>query len=256
MINVKNIGTIPIKAVILEEIVPADFLPSINSEVYSMRTSSGKLTSKQLEINVLPNNEDHTKRHKVQIFVNLEDSRNSDNLIEVGEFLEIRYPFKAITPDYNKDYNFPVEVTTFYPITTKTEDEEILKENFYQVKEELNPNALPGLEIIHKRRDLLIGKEIFPGRESDEFAISIMVQNDSNVEVSDIKITDSISESFEFVSSNIEEEISKDKEKDAFIISFLIDKILPYQEKEIRYYVKKKEDAKINYEELESFIFG
>ncbi|TXT61603.1 MAG: hypothetical protein BAJALOKI2v1_20056 [Promethearchaeota archaeon] len=256
LINIKNIGTNSIKGILIEETVPADFIPALDLNLFNVRTPSGKVKLENINLSISPDNDDASELHKLQILINLDEEGDSDYLIDVGEFLEMRYPFKAITPDYNKDYVFPLTVSAFYPVAKSVDNDDISKKYFYKVEQKLHPNDLPKLNIIHKRRDLLIGKEIFPGRELDEFAISILVKNDSNVEVSDIKITDEISESFEFVSSNVEEKIIEDKKTNGFVISFLIDKILPYQDKEIRYYVKKKEDASISYDELESFIFG
>jgi hypothetical protein len=256
LINIKNIGTNSIKGILIEETIPADFIPTLDPKLFNIRTPSGKVKSEKINLSIVPNNDDASELHKIQILINLREEEASDYLIDVGEFLEMRYPIKAITPDYNKNYIFPLTVSAIYPVAISAENEEINEKYFYKVKQELHPNELPKLDIIHKRRDLLIGKEIFPGRELDEFAISILVKNDSNVEVSDIKITDEISESFEFVSSNVEKKIIEDTETNGFAISFLIDKILPYQDKEIRYYVKKKENASISYDELESFIFG
>ena len=67
---------------------------------------------------------------------------------------------------------------------------------------------------------------------------------------------DTLSDSFEFVSSNIEHDISKPNKTREFTISFKLDQILPNQEKEIRYYVKKTGKDQGGYKELESYIFG
>ena len=45
---------------------------------------------------------------------------------------------------------------------------------FQRVKIPLNKNELPQIKIIHRRRNIEIGKEIYPGRNIDEFAISVL----------------------------------------------------------------------------------
>ncbi|MHA1488515.1 MAG: hypothetical protein ACTSRI_02535 [Promethearchaeota archaeon] len=249
LINIKNIGTIPVKGFLIKEEIPVDFIPPLKPSDFHVRTSSGKKDFENLRIAIIPCNQDPSVPHIIEIQINLDDM-NSGQLIDVDEFLEIRYPYKAITPDYKKTYNFPLKVNSYYP---KEKDEE---KNYYKIDNVLSQDELPRLKIIHKRRDLLIGKEIFPGRDLDEFGISILVNNNSNIELKDIKINDTISKSFKFISSNIDYKILKTNGKEEKTISFTIEGILPYQEKEIRYYVKNISGEDIDFDQLESFIFG
>jgi hypothetical protein len=94
------------------------------------------------------------------------------------------------------------------------------------------------LNVTHKRRKLMIGKEIFPGRSSDEFAIYITATNGSNTKLSDVSITDAFPNSFELVSSNIDHKLSKVDKLGERKISFSLDVLQPYQEREIMYYLK------------------
>ncbi|MFX1257350.1 MAG: hypothetical protein ACFFAN_05805 [Promethearchaeota archaeon] len=249
LINIKNIGTIPVKGFVMKEVIPADFLPPLNSSDLRIRTSTGKKNLGTIKFLISPNNDDPTIPHVLELRMNLDDI-NSNYLIGVNEFLEIRYFFNAISPSYKKNYEFPLEIKSFYPKENES------PQNYYSIEKILSRDEQPQLKVIHRRRDLLISKEIFPGRNDDEFAISIIVTNNSNIEVKDIKIKDTISKSFELISTNIKYGISESEGKSAYIISFIIDNILPFQEKEIRYYLKNISGENIDYEELESFIFG
>ncbi|MBD3194736.1 MAG: hypothetical protein GF317_06760 [Candidatus Lokiarchaeota archaeon] len=249
-VNIKNIGTTGVKGLYIKESIPADFIPSLDSEDYNIRTSSGKIKSNNFKLNIIPYDEDPEKEHLVEIMVNIDEERNI--LLEIDDFIKLTYNLKAITPQYKKYYEFPLEVFSYYPKFSEDQIEEI--DEVYSVYKKLETEKLPSLEIVHKRRNLLIGKEIFPGRTTEEFGISIIVKNNSNVEIKDIKIKDTISNAFKIISSNIDYKFENDKELGT--ISFLIDSILSYQEKEIRYYVKKKSGEKIDYAELESYIFG
>jgi hypothetical protein len=250
IINIKNTGNIPIKAILFKEEFPADFLPNFDLSNVKIRFSSGKSSFNNYQLKVSPNNKDHRKPHVLEFALNIENG-TIDKLLDQNEFLEIKYPFNAITPDYKKNYAFPLEVSSFYMINTQEEGDYV-----HSAYNELNKMKQPSIHVIHERRDFFIGKEIFPGRTLDEFVINIMIKNKSNIEINNIPITDSISKSFEIVSSNLEYKVSGSNDEDTSIISFLIESILPYQEKEIRYYVQNISGENIDFETLESFIFG
>ncbi|TXT66545.1 MAG: hypothetical protein BAJALOKI3v1_20008 [Promethearchaeota archaeon] len=248
-ITVKNIGTTPMKGIMVKDIIPADFAPPEDLTQFQISTSSGRDISDHVSIEVVPDNLDHSIPHDVKISLNL-DNIKSKVLIDVDEFLKISYPFKAIKPNHKKTYQFPLEVTHYYP------QEKRSPENFYYLNESLETEKLPKLDIAHKRRDLLIGKEIFPGRDVDEFAISIIINNNSNIEVNDIDINDTISKSFEIVSANTKYEIMESEIEGTDMISFTVESILPYQEREIRYYVKSKDGEIMDQEKLESYLLS
>ncbi len=253
VVMIKNLGTIAIKSMNLIEMIPSDFLPSFDSSEFQVRNSSGKISSNIIKVNIIPYDKDPTKSHQLELSLNLQKDSQSI-LMDVDDFLEIKYPLKAITPNHKKAYNFPLDYTIYFPYIHQHEKEaEIL---YYIIQSSVPSKLLPQLKVIHKRRDLLIGKEIFPGRELNEFGISVIVRNNSDVDVEEVIIKDTLSKSFKFISSNINYELEKSKAEKGDTILFTIEKIQPYQEKEIRYYVKKMDDKEIEYDELESFIFG
>ncbi len=249
LLIIKNIGTTPVKGLVIREEVPADFIPPIEKSDFRIRTSSGRKDFEDIKINIYPNNQDSSVPHIIEIAVNL-DATNSDSILDVDEYLEIRYFFNAIAPDHKKTYGFPLIVKSYYP------KDKFDQGKLYIIENELKQNELPELKILHKRRDLLVSKEIFPGRELEEFAISLMVINNSNVEVKNVKIKDTISQSFKFISSNIKSQISESDGTDSSLITFEIDNIFPFQEEEVKYYVKNISGEKISFDKLESFVFG
>lgn len=252
-INIKNKGTEDITAILIKELIPKDFTVPIDKSKYYLRTSEGKVDNENFNIKLDPQDEDHTKPHNLEIFIYQKDT-NNQNLIKTEDFIEIRYPLQAKSPDYRTNYQFPLNISTFYPMFSVQEAEEKLA---YVAEEDLKSDQLPNLDIVHKRRDLLIGKEIFPGKTVDEFGINVVVKNNSNIEVKNIEIKDTLSKSFEFISSNVKQKITESKDSDEYTIAFEVDKILPYQEKEIRYYVKKTGKNKTGgFKELESYILG
>jgi len=112
------------------------------------------------------------------------------------------------------------------------------------------------IKISHKRRKLTVGKEIFPGRSSNEFAIYIVAKNGSNIKLSEVNVTDTFPDSFELISANLEHKVSKSKNNGDQNISFTIDSILPFQEREIMYYLKNISSNDVKQSELESYFVG
>ncbi len=246
-ITIKNIGTTYTKGLLIKETIPPDFLPPSDLSKIMVNTSSGKDFMEKIDIELLPEDQDPSKAHELNIRVNLENIKPLE-LINVNEFLKISYPFEAVKPDHKKEYTFPIEITSYYPKEKKS------PEDFYYISRSLSAEELPDLKVIHQRRNLLIAKEIFPGRSVDEFAISLIANNSSNIEVKNIKIDDTLPKSIEVVSSNKDYKLIDSDLKNADTISFTIESILPFQEEEIRYYVKSKDETSLDQEKLESYL--
>jgi len=249
LISIKNAGSIAIDAISIKDFIPVDFSPPLSVSEIQVRNSSGIIDSNNLELKLTPKDDDPSRSHVLYLMIK-GDSESVRKIINVNDFIEVKYNFSAVNPDYKVKYEFPVKVISYYSKYRGRNNE------YYKISDEPSTKTLPRLRVIHKRRNLIIGKSIFPGRNVDEFGISILVNNKSNVEVNDIKITDTISKSFEVVSSNIQAEISTFEDNNSDIITFTIESILPYQEKEIRYYLINTSGEDIGYDELESYIFG
>lgn len=249
-IVINNQGTVPINGLQIIERIPEDFLPSRNISDYTLYRSSGKLDIQEIELNLKPDDEDPSHEHTIELNINLKNSVLK-SVIEVEDFLELKYPLKAITPDYKKAYEFPLNVSAFYP---KYENSG-LKE-FYMITNNLSDMEKSSIKISHKRRKVMVGKQIYPGRSTNEFAIYVVVKNGSNMKLNDVNITDTYPDSFELISSNIEHKLSKPNKNGEHHISFTIDTLLPYQEREIMYYLKSISGKDAKYSELESYFIG
>jgi hypothetical protein len=248
IVTISNKGNVPVKALQIIEKVPEDFLPSREISDFYFNKTSGKVEIDDIQLKIIPDDEDPSHEHTMEINLNLKsDSRTS--VIEVGDYLEIKYPLKAITPDYQKAYDFPLKVNSFYPVNGMGRES-------YMLSYDLSNTEKETIKVTHKRRKLMIGKEIFPGRSNDEFAIYITARNGSNIKLTEVNITDTFPNNFELVSSNIDHKVNKSKKNGEQLISFTIDSLLPYQEKEIMYYLKSTGGKEVNYSELESYFIG
>ncbi len=247
-IYIKNTGNVPINSLIIKEIIPSDFLPPLDYSEFQLRLSSGNIFDNILNVHISPRDEIYSNKHNVEILINLVNYQ-SEFSINPNEFMEINYKIKAIKPNYKKSYQFPLELIGFYSASSTSK-------MFKQLKMNLSETNLPKLKVSHQRRNIEIGKEIYPGRSIDEFAISILIKNNSDLKANDVQISDTIPNAFEIVSSNIGHETDESDQDNCYLISFNIESVLPYEEKEIRYYIRNISGEKFEYKELESFIIS
>ncbi|MFX0082327.1 MAG: hypothetical protein ACFE94_11310 [Candidatus Hodarchaeota archaeon] len=247
---VRNRGTMPIKGIIAQEKIPQDFLPPRDVSNFQFLNSAGELKLDDIALKISPDDDDPTHEHVLELNVNLETNHRS-NLIGVDDFLEVKYPLTAVTPNYEKDYDFLLEIQSYYSKFLESEQNE-----YYVITDNISGMDKSALQITHKRRKLMIGKEIFPGRDSNEFAIYITAKNGSNIKLSDVNVTDTFPDSFELVSANIDHKLSKVDKSGERKISFNLDLLQPYQEREIMYYLKNITGKEIKFSELESFFIG
>lgn len=259
-IRVDNMGTIPLKGILLKEIIPEDFLPDNKISEYKFKNSSGDIKSDNFDIKIIPPDEESSTQHVIE----LTNKKQMQNVIGTNDFLELNYSFNAISPDNEKDYKFPLEVKSFY---FKYKDQAELQDFKYEEQADLKgfyvqedviskEEEAPSVKISHKRRKVSIGKEIFPGRTHDEFAIVVHVKNKSNVRLDNLEITDTFPQSFQLISSNIKNKVSKNDKESTNTIAFNVEYILPYDEKEIMYYLKNITGKEIQFSELESFFYS
>jgi len=260
LLQVDNMGTIPLNGILIKEIIPEDFLPKNKISDYKFKNSAGDIKSDNFEVKIVPPDEDSTKQHVIEI-TNKEQMKS---VIGSNDFLELSYAFDAISPDNKKDYKFPLEVKSFY---SKFKDQAEMQDFKYQEHADLKvfyvqedvmsrEEEAPSVSVAHKRRKVSIGKEIFPGRTHDEFAIVVHVKNKSNVELDNLEITDTFPLSFQLISSSMKNKITKNDEEKTNTIAFIVDNILPYDEKEIMYYLKNITGKEIQFSELESFFYS
>ncbi len=251
-IIIKNMSNVPIKGLIIKDTIPENFLPSTDVSNYNFRSSAGDLKIENFNLKITPSDEDPSKTHLLELELNLGEN-NLKHLITGNDLLKLNYSINAINPDYRKNYEFPIEVNAYY---NKFESPKSVQNDFYVLKEQISQKEGSSIKITHKRRKLTIGKSILPGRNSDEFAINILVKNKSNAELNSIDISDTFPNSFQFVSSNLKHNLNNSGTENNTTISFSLDQLLPYQEKEIMYYLKKDGSRDIEYSELESVLYG
>jgi hypothetical protein len=252
LIRVRNIGTTPINAIIIKERISEDFLLPTGSSKFQIKHSSGKFYYDNFEIMISPDNTINSNFFILEIFINLNQNKTKC-LLDIDEFLEIKYPLSIISPDYKKEYIFPTEITSYFSKYKEIENQ--VDNNLYINKHILPIDLQPSLKVGHHRQYLEIDKSIYPGQNKDEFEIYLNINNISKVPAKNLNLIDIFPKSFEFISSNIENKIIDVEDDEGYRISFKIESILPDQETKIKYYIRNISSKNIDYSELESFIF-
>jgi hypothetical protein len=252
-ILIKNVGSIPVDIISIVEVIPKDFLPPLDKTKYSLKNSKSELKSADYIVEVSPSDEDPAKEHKLEIKIPL-NNKQHNYALDIDDFIELNYEIKALNPNNKVNYEFPLEIATYF---AKYDDSAQNGQNiFYMINKKLEKEEQPKLKVAHRRRKLTVEKEIFPGKSVDEFAINILVKNLSNVEIKNINISDNFPDAFKFISSTSEHKLSKSDGDGLYTISFLIESMPPYQEKEIMYYLKNESGKNIQYSDLESFLYS
>ncbi|MFX0071490.1 MAG: hypothetical protein ACFFAO_10410 [Candidatus Hermodarchaeota archaeon] len=246
---IKNVGTIPIDTILIKETIPKDFLPPMDKENFKLRNSKTVIKPENYDIIINPQDGDSSKEHTLEVKID-PGNNHLKHAVNVDDFIELEYSLKAVNPDNKVNYEFPVEIDSFYAINNND-----LKE-YFLIKSQLEQGDKPSIKISHRRRKITMEKEIFPGKNIDEFSINITVKNQSNVEIKNIDISDTFPTAFKLISSNLKNQLSKPDNEGFYTISFIVDKILPYQEKEINYYLQNVSGKEIQYSELESYLYG
>ncbi|MFX1259300.1 MAG: hypothetical protein ACFFAN_15705, partial [Promethearchaeota archaeon] len=251
-IQIKNIGTTPISAILIKEKIPKDFLIPIGKSKFQINHSSGKSLSDNLEVKVSSDKIISSNSFILEIFLNFNEI-SSNKLLDLDEFLELKYPLFIVSPDYKKEYEFPIEVLSYF--SKYKEIENRIDNNLYINKHIIPDDHQPSLKVGKNRRKLEINKSIYLGENEDEITINITIFNNSTKEAKNIAIIDAFPKFFEIISSRFNYKMMCGDDNENNMISFNIESILPSQEIQIKYHIRNISGNPVNFYELESFIF-
>jgi len=142
--------------------------------------------------------------------------------LQPEESLVLKYPFKAIKPRINVEYQFPLEI--FYDVNDK---QTIL--SFKPTKDNL-----PSLDIIHQRKKVSLGKMIDNYDQASRFVITLLVRNLGNTAIDNLSVIETMPKNVEIFNAQLkfQEELGKENMKK---IIWKIDHLSAFQEIEISY---------------------
>jgi hypothetical protein len=142
--------------------------------------------------------------------------------LQPEESLVIKYPFKAIKPRINVEYQFPLEI--MYDVNDK---QTIL--SFKPTKDNL-----PSLDIVHQRKKVSLGKMIDNYDQASRFVITLLVRNLGNTPIDNLSVIETMPKNVELFNAQIkyQEEATQENMKK---IIWKIDHLSAFQELEISY---------------------
>ncbi len=249
----KNTGNISAFGAVIRQKIPAGFLPTdIPSDVLVTKATS-PIDQSIIGIHAEPADQNVATDHQFEILINQKHGMREFEILP-GESLEVRYPIKAVRPDQRNAYSFPLETAYLYSLYGSTNAPR--GEDTVSFTCRSSKDTESTLKVLHRRRKVSVEKEIFPGKNSNEFAIEVVIKNLSNTEVTDVRVVDKVPKSFEIVSTTGAGEISRSEEPDAVVISCLIQSLQPYEEQVIKYYIQNVGGMTVSQTELESYLLG
>jgi len=251
-IQIENKGTTPIDGILIEEVIPADFILPLRKTDVIIKNSSGNTYSDNFEIDISPVDRDPSVPHTLRILINLNENI-IDGLLGVNDYLNVYYPLSIFSPNELKKYKFQIEVKPFFSKFAEVKSKKI--KSFYSTEYILPDEAMPPVKVGHNRFEQEIRKTIQRAKRDNEFIINISIKNGSSINLKNLRILDVFPKSFEFMTSNVKHEINSDMSIDEYWINFNIDKIEPNGIAEIKYRIKNQTGKELDYSKIEPFIF-
>ena len=200
-ITIENTGSATINVMRIIDDVPGIFLPPSLEDVH-VEIEGLDLSVDQYRIEVINGNQIEEKLispdnpgHALRITV----GTSSRLGLKPGKTLIIRYPLHAPDPSpKNELLSAPIRsdfsMERFGPVATRTVERP------------------PIVRVVHRRRKISTGKEVFPGGGSGRYEILLMFHNTSDSALQDLALHDVVPGTFSIESSSVKSSISGEKD--------------------------------------------
>jgi hypothetical protein len=188
-IEVTNVGTARLNEVVIVDDLPDDIMPPTSEHVTVW--IKGKAYTGPYEFIIDPNDQNPEKKHKITFKV--EGLKNSVGELEPGESVKINYAVMAWRNRPDKEYFSPIAcAANTYPAGIQTEI--------------ASPKDSYRLDVIYKKRAIMIKKAINKGSSPGQIVVVLVVSNNGEVTAENIQMTDWIPAAFEYVSTEPEDD--------------------------------------------------
>ncbi|MEC9457534.1 MAG: hypothetical protein VYD27_01000 [Candidatus Thermoplasmatota archaeon] len=249
-ITFENTGTSEINVVRILDDIPGIFeTPSLDGIAIEMEGS--ELSDQQYRIDVVngiqieekhisPDNEGHGLRITVGTSAPLG--------LQPGKTLIIRYPLEAPDPSpKNKMLAAPIKVDfsceRFGPVATRSVERP------------------PRLRVVHKRRNISTGKEVFPGGKPGQYEILLMFHNNSDSALDDLALHDVVPGTFTIEESSVRSDIdgnrdastTKESARDGTQVTWAIGRIQMDERVEVLYTIQGDPEAEYKVSDAQDF---
>tara|TARA_Y100000588_G_scaffold373362_1_gene447108 strand:+ start:16 stop:2478 length:2463 start_codon:yes stop_codon:yes gene_type:complete len=249
-ITLENTGTSEINVIRILDDVPGIFeTPSIDEVVIEMEGT--ELNNDQYRIDVVngvqleekhisPDSEGHGLRITVGTSAPL-------GLLP-GKTMLIRYPLKAPDPS-------PRNTMLVAPIKV-----DFSSERFGPVATRMVERP-PMIKVVHKRRNISTGKEVFPGGKPGQYEIMLMFHNSSDSALDDLALHDIVPGTFTIEESTIRSDkegqrdasITKESARDGTQVTWAIGRIQQDERIEVLYTIQGDPEAEYKVSDAQDF---
>jgi len=249
-VTLENTGTSEINVVRILDDIPGIFdTPSLDGVAIEMEGT--ELNDEQYRIDVVngiqieekhisPDNEGHGLRITVGTSAPLG--------LQPGKTMIIRYPLEAPDPSpKNKMLAAPIKVDfsseRFGPVATRAVERP------------------PRLRVVHKRRNISTGKEVFPGGKPGQYEILLMFHNNSDSALDDLALHDVVPGTFTIEESSVRSDIEGDREasttkesaRDGTQVTWAIGRIQKDERVEVLYTIQGDPEAEYKVSDAQDF---
>ena len=250
VITLENNGTSEINVLRVLDDIPGIFeTPSV--EDISIEIEGTKLKQEQYRIDVVngiqlenkhisPDGEGHSLRMTIGTSAPLG--------LQPGKAVVIRYPLVAPDPSpSNHLLVAPIKVDfsseRFGPVATRFVE------------------SSPIISVVHKRRNISTGKEVFPGGQPGQYEIMLMFHNSSDSALDDLALHDIVPGTFSIEESIIRSDkegerdasITKESARDGTQVTWAIGRILQGERMEVLYTIQGDPEAEYKVSDAQDF---
>ncbi len=250
VITLENNGTSEINVLRVLDDVPGIFeTPSVGD--ISIEIEGTELKEEQYRIDVVkgtqledkhvsPDGDGHTLRMTIGTSAPLG--------LQPGKAVVIRYPLTAPDPSpSNQLLVAPIKVDfsseRFGPVATRM------------------VQRPPKISVVHKRRNISTGKEVFPGGKSGQYEIMLMFHNSSDSALDDLALHDIVPGTFTIEESIVrsdkegkrEASVTKESARDGTQVTWAIGRILQGERIEVLYTIQGDPEAEYKVSDAQDF---
>ena len=249
-VTLENTGTSEINVIRILDDIPGIFdTPSLEDVTIEMEGS--ELNEDQYRIDVVNGTqieEKHTspdgEGHGFRITI----GTSAPLGLQPGKAVLIRYPLKAPDPSpRNKMLVAPIKV-------------DFSSERFGPVASRM-VERLPMIKVVHKRRNISTGKEVFPGGKPGQYEIMLMFHNSSDSALEDLALHDIVPGTFSIEESTVRSDkegqrdasITKESARDGTQVTWAVGRIQQGERIEVLYTIQGDPEAEYKVSDAQDF---
>ena len=250
VITLENTGTSEINVLRVLDDIPGIF-DTPNTEDISIEIEGTELKQEQYRIDLVNGTqleERHVSPDREGNALRMTIGTSAPLGLQPGKAVVIRYPLLAPDPSpRNELLVAPIKVDfsseRFGPVATRTVDKP------------------PIISVVHKRRNISTGKEVFPGGKPGQYEIMLMFHNSSDSALDDLALHDIVPGTFSIEESVVRSDkdgerdssITKESARDGTQVTWAIGRILQGERIEVLYTIQGDPEAEYKVSDAQDF---